>query len=127
MNKSVRDADIVIVATPTDYSPENNYFDTSPVDTVIQQTINVNRDALIVIKSTIPVGHTENLQKEFDNKNIIFSPEFLREGKALEDNLYPSRIIIGCDSKRAKEFANLLDEATLKENNDILFLSLIHI
>ena len=119
-NEAIEFADIIVIATPTDYDSEANYFDTRSVDGVINEALKINNNALIVIKSTIPVGHTASLQKKFNNKDIIFSPEFLREGRALKDNLYPSRIIIGSDSKKARRFANLLNESTYKEGCETL-------
>lgn len=119
-NEAIEFADIIVIATPTDYDSEANYFDTRSVDGVINEALKINNNALIVIKSTIPVGHTASLQKKFSNKDIIFSPEFLREGRALKDNLYPSRIIIGSDSKKARGFANLLNESTYKEGCETL-------
>ena len=119
-NEAIEFADIIVIATPTDYDSEANYFDTRSVDGVINEALKINNNALIVIKSTIPVGHTASLQKKYNNKDIIFSPEFLREGRALKDNLYPSRIIIGSDSKKARGFANLLNESTYKEGCETL-------
>lgn len=120
---ALSDAEIVIISTPTNYDPDKNYFDTSNVDDILIKTTKLNREAFIVIKSTIPVGYTEKARKKFNNDNIIFAPEFLREGKALFDNLYPSRIIVGEDSNRAKLFAKLLSEAAIKKDIPKLFVS----
>ena len=118
---SVKNADYIIISTPTNYDEETNYFDTSSVETVISKVISQETNACIVIKSTIPVGFVEEIRSRFETDAVIFSPEFLREGKALFDNLYPSRIIVGEKSQRAKNFANLLKEGALKTDIDLLF------
>lgn len=114
-------ANFIIVATPTNYDASTNCFDTSSVDAVVEDALKSNADALVVIKSTIPVGHTKSIQKKFKTDRVIFSPEFLREGVALQDNLYPSRIIVGEISDRAKKFAGLLEEGALKKDIKVLF------
>ena len=124
-----KDAEFIVISTPTNYDENLNYFNTSSVEAAIEQAMRVNKDAVIVIKSTVPVGYTESVREKYNNKNIIFSPEFLREGRALYDNLYPSRIIVGSPEddeevrKKAVIFANLLAEGAIKKDIDILHIN----
>ena len=117
-----RDASFIIVATPTNYDPDTNLFDTSSVDKVVEDALRLNQSALVIIKSTIPVGHTKALQVKLSTDRVVFSPEFLREGQSLKDNLYPSRIIVGSQCEKGKEFARLLQQGAIKKSIETLFI-----
>ncbi len=121
-NTAYQNANFIIVATPTNYDPDTNRFDTSSVDGVVSDVLEINQNALVVIKSTVPVGHTQLLQEKFGTERVIFSPEFLREGQALRDNLYPSRIIVGSQCNAGKKFAHILQQGAVKEDVETFFM-----
>jgi len=123
LSKAIRDSDYIVISTPTNFDEQNNAFDTSSVDSVVSEALKINSKALIVIKSTIPIGHTEILQKRFSSKNIVFSPEFLREGNALKDNLYPNRIIVGGECKKSIKFGELISNLSKNKETKLLFMN----